>query len=766
MIQESTAPVVATWPTAPCESSDHGARISVAAGVTSFFKALHPDYASGSIQMELPTLCAEPPEKDGHSLWQRTELGARMVCAYVGLPASLVFCIGGAANFSAVIRWLGSNLAVLGTDNVTIRDGENPSQARKKQRHRICHQSARLPKTAIGLGAASCLGTVAAAPAPGHWIIVNDSSVLDKIGRDPAYPLDGRYRQLADIDAGNLSAPIGNTSHPFIGEYDGCCHSIDKLRHCFVQRLGGNGRIDNTRFARAAVFSREEAGVVACELNGRATLANIVVEHSTVATDGTGASAGIGAGTVYDHSLIDGFRTFNCTTKTLGRHSDAGAVAGVVDGVVNNTRLADARVETFHDESNAGGGAGGVYGGTINNTVMIDGKVVTHGSYANAGGAAGLVTWRGTIDNTMLASTELITNQGYSHVGGGAGEVEMTSKIANTLLVNSSLRTHGDGAHAAGGGGMVRGRIINTTMVYGKVETCNFAGHAAVGAGYLFPEGRVYNTTGRQVVIRTVGVSADGAVGAARAKGVVEGVVCFKSDIMTSNIGADAGFGAGWLLGRAADVAAKGCHAATSRDRANTGFGAGAIFSSGSFRNLTVIDSTANASDSGASEAVNGGDYFFACNSSVGEYESPPCCNEHTHKLCAPVPQDVCRLADPRVLTKDCRPVAPPYFDAEKGYRFVCPPPPTLPFVEANTTATVNMTNASMISLLPATSPVPLVLTAPVAAMSTGALAGGIVAGVVALGLVGVAGFALYRHYHQPGLRAVGATRFADLDDP
>ena len=764
MIQESTAPVIATWPMAPCDSSDHGSRITVAAGVISFFKALHPDYASGSIQMEPPTLCADPPGKDYHSLLQPAELLARVACAYVGLPANVVSCIGGAANFSAVARWFGSNLAVLGADNVTIRDDENPSQARKKQRHRICHQSARLPGMAIGLGAASCLGTVAAGPAPGHWIIVNDSSVLDKIGRDPAYPLDARYRQLADIDAGNLSAPIGNTSHPFVGEYDGRCQFIDKLRHCFVQKLDGNGRIDNVRFTRADISSREKAGVVACELTGRATLANIVVEHSTVGTDGTGAPAGIGAGVVYGHSLIDGFRTFNCTTKTTERHSDAGAVAGVVDGVVNNTRLDDARVETFHDESSAGGGAGGLYGGTINNTVMIDGKVVTHGSYANAGGAAGRAPW-GTIDNTMLASTELITNQGDSHVGGGAGEVGRAAKIANTLLVNSNLRTHGY-ACAGGGGGMVRGRIINTTMVYGKVETSNFGGHAAVGAGYLHPWGRVYNTTGRQVVIRTAGVSADGAVGAARARGVVEGVVCFKSDIMTSNINADAGFGAGWLLGRAADVAAKGCHASTSRDRANTGFGAGAISSKGYFRNLTVMDSTAHASGNWTSEAVNGGDYFFACNSSVGEYESPPCCNEHTHKPCAPVPQDVCRLADPRVLTKDCRPVAPPYFDAEKGHRFVCPPPRTLPFVEVNTTATVNMTNSSMPSLLPATAPVPLVLTAPVAAVSTGALAGGIVAGIVALGLVGVAGLVLYRRYHQQSLRAEGAYRFTDLDDP
>ena len=68
-----------------------------------------------------------------------------------------------------------------------------------------------------------------------------------------------------------------------------------------------------------------------------------------------------------------------------------------------------------------------------------------------------------------------------------------------------------------------------------------------------------------------------------------------------------------------------------------------------------------------------------------------------------------------------------------------------------------------MLSPMPPTSPVPLVLTAPVAAMSTGALAGGIVAGVVALGL---AGFAFYRCYHKQHVIAEGAIPLTNLDDP
>ena len=78
----------------------------------------------------------------------------------------------------------------------------------------------------------------------------------------------------------------------------------------------------------------------------------------------------------------------------------------------------------------------------------------------------------------------------------------------------------------------------------------------------------------------------------------------------------------------------------------------------------------------------------------------------------------------------------------------------------------VNMTNSTMPFLIPTTSPVPLVLTAPVAAMNTGALAGGIVAGVVALGLVGAAGFALYRYSRQQSLQTEEEISFTDFGDP
>ena len=681
MIQQSTASVAANWLGAPGKSSDHGSGISVAPCVISFFKALHPDYASGSIQMELPILCADPPEKGCHSTLQRTELAARMVCACVGLPATVVSCVGGAANFSAVVRWLGSTLMALGADNVTNRDDQNPSQTRKKQRHRACHQPARLPKTAIGLGATSCLGMVGAVPISGQeqWIVVDDSNVLDKIGRDPAYPLDGRYRQLADVDASNLSGPIGNTSHPFVGKYDGRCQSIDKLRHCLVQKLDGNGRIDNVRFARANISSSEKVGVVTCELSGNATLGNIVVEHSTVGSNGTNAPAGIGTGVANKKTLISGFRTFNCTTKTSQNFAAAGAVAGVAHGTIDNTRLDNARVETLGVGSDAGGGAGVVHG-LINNTMMIHGNVITHGVHA--------------------------------HVGGGAGVVKPNATVANTLLVRSNLSTNGLEANVGGGGGNVTGAVINTTMAEGRIEGSGKWVFAAVGAGSVKGSGKLVNTTGQRVVVRTLQFGSCAAVGAGFSSGNTDGVVCFDSQVVATGESSVATLGVSWLAGRAVGIVACQCHVRTYGPTSFTGFGFNGP-PGGDLRNLTVIYSRADALGRWSSEDVDGGVSPFLCNASVGDkYQSPPCCNNGTEKFCLPVPEDACKLADSRVLTSDCRPVVP--LDAEQGYDFVCPALPTL--------------------------------APPVAAMSTAALAGGIAAGVVVLGL---AGFALYRHYHQ-----------------
>ena len=726
MIQQSTVPVAPAWQSGPRQSSPQSSKASISAGVVSFIKSLHPGYASGSIQTELPTICVDSPDKGGHSVLECTDLAARIISVYAGLPVDVVTCIGFGTSCIAFGRWFASNLAALVTEKA-VSDDEGNARARKKQQHRTaCHQSAQLPKTAIGLGAVSCLGMVGAAPAPGHrhWIDVNDSSVLGKIGRDPACPLDGRYRQSVDIDASGLSKPIGNETHPFIGEYDGRYHSVDNLGHCFVQKLDGNGRIDNVRFTQADIVSSEKAGVVACELSGHAALGNIEVERSIVRTTRQKAPAGIGTGVAGRDTLIEGFSTFNCTTRTEGSNSPAGGVAGDASGTIDNSRLDGALIETFGRRSDT---------------------------------------------------------------GGGAGLVRSSAKVANTLLVNSSLLTTGSTTDAGGGGGVVRGTVVNTTMVGGEIKSIGGHAKAAVGVGHLGPDGELHNTTGYRVKIVTTGVMAEAAVGAGLAQGSVKGVVCFESSIATEGKYAEAGFGVGWLTGgsaspaSAANIVASSCQVSASGDYSHVGFGGGHISRNGDLRNLTVLCSRAESTGREGRSCIGGGGRVLVCDSSLGSKGgSVPGCNDQTHNDCHLVAEDTCKFADRRVLTENCQPVVPPYFDAEKGGDFVCPALPnstagatatlsattnasslattssasyalTTPVLPIETNATsvvsVNMTNHTMPSLTPVASPVPLVLSAPIAATSAGAIAGGI-AGVVVLGLAVGAGYALYRHYY------------------
>ena len=91
-----------------------------------------------------------------------------------------------------------------------------------------------------------------------------------------------------------------------------------------------------------------------------------------------------------------------------------------------------------------------------------------------------------------------------------------------------------------------------------------------------------------------------------------------------------------------------------------------------------------------------------------------------------------------------------------------------MPPIEIETNATsavsVDIANHTTLSLMPVASPVPLVLSAPIAATSTGAIVGGIVAGVAVLGLAG-AGYVLYRRHYYPQRRPEVAMPLSDFDE-
>ena len=695
---------------APVQPGVSGGRLSgsdvvIHSGVIPFLQSLYPGYLPPQLQSSMqqadgPAFTIDSGNKKGSGFLLGTELAARVASAYALLPTEISTLVGGFVTLSTAARFawdqLGALVATTDTPlgqsraDSSLASSPTNDRGKKKRTTQPIRQRSNPPvtapvctglltKTAVALGALSSLTAAGAATASdsknARWIVVTDAETLGKIGRDPAYPLDGRYRQGVDIDASSLSKPIGNETHPFIGEYDGRCHFVDKLGHCFVQKLDGNGRIDNVRFTRVDIVSNKKAGVVACELSGHGALGNIEVEHSVVRTNREGAPAGIGAGVARRDTLIEGFSTFNCTTRTEGYNSPAGGVAGDASGTIDNSRLDGALIEAFGTSSG---------------------------------------------------------------VGGGAGVVRSSAKVANILLVNSSLLTRGYFADVGGGGGTVYGTVVNTTMVGGEVKTIGTRARAAVGAGYLVSGGEVHNTTGYRVKIITAGEMAEAAVGAGWAQGSVRGVMCFESSIATEGLYSHAGFGAGMLLSgfaSAANIVASSCNVSASGDFSYVGFGGGLISRSGDLRNLTVLYSRAESTGKGARSCIGGSDQVLVCDSSLGSKgESVPGCNDQTHDDCHLVTEDTCKFADRRVLMENCQPAAPPYFDAEKGYHFVCP-----------------------MALPTGLAPLATSLSTGVATLASGLSASaiaGIALGAVAIALARVAGACIYRHYHGRSSRA------------
>ncbi|WP_194246439.1 hypothetical protein, partial [Endozoicomonas acroporae] len=235
-------------------------------------------------------------------------------------------------------------------------------------------------------------------------IKINDTETLGKIGRHPAYPLNGTYQQTADIDASQFHQSIGDEWDHFTGQYDGKDHTISGLSGCFVDTLEGS--ISNLRFTGARINSYEPAGVVACTVNGQ--VRNIRAEDVQIATLSNYADAGIGGGIVAAGGTVANTTAVNSKVQSFGDSSYAGIGGGWVKdgGTVANTTAMNSTVKTSGKNAHAGIGGGRVYdGGTVGNTTVVNSRVKTSGQHATAGFGGGWVFDGGMVGNTTVVNS-------------------------------------------------------------------------------------------------------------------------------------------------------------------------------------------------------------------------------------------------------------------------------------------------------------------------------------------------------------------------
>ena len=483
--------------------ADPGAGIGWTAGVSAFLASLNPEF------VPVPTALGQvdPPIRSEASVWlQGTELAARVVSAYTSLPASSCDIITSVLNFCIATQTLW---------RLTERDKEQDKKAAPGQQ--LDNRPPSLPKTAIALGAMANLAVSdAASDTPGSgWIEIGNMTTLGKIGSDPNYPLDGSYRQSADIDARELRASIGNNTYPFTGQFDGSGRAIDNLRCCLVAKLGGT--VHSLRFRQADIVANKTAAVVACEVARQGVVRGIQVEHARVFTNATGAHAGIGAGVA--SGIVDGIDVINSTVDTLGLGANAAIGAGVLhkNGLVRHINAVQCTVRAKRFDSAIGIGAGRVARGDVSYTTAIDCLLETSGFFNDAGVGAGLLSWSGNgrVKHTLARRTTIKTHGTLSDAGVGCGRMYAAGTAYNTTGEDSRVETFANAASAAIGCGSVftGGTVDLTEGTRCQVRTSGRISHAAIGAGTVYKWASVIDTLSTNSTVDTTGNNAYAGIG-------------------------------------------------------------------------------------------------------------------------------------------------------------------------------------------------------------------------------------------------------------
>ena len=473
---------------------DAGPGAGWTAGVSTFLASLNPEF------VPVPTALGQidPPVHNDASIWlQGTELAARVVSAYTSLPGGSCTSV---LNFCLAAQTLWRLSA----------DKEQDQKATPGQ------QPGNVPKAAIALGAMANLVVADAASdsTDSGWIEIGNVTTLGNIGSDPNYPLNGSYRQSADIDARQLRAPIGNDSHPFTGQYDGHGRAIDNLRCCLVAKL--DGTVHSLRFRRADIVANKTAAVVACEVTRRGVVQGIEVAHARVFTNANGAYAGIGAGVAA--GTVDGIDVINSTVDTSGLGANGAIGAGVLhkNGQVRHINALQCTVRARRFDSAIGIGAGRVARGHVNHTTAIECLLETSGFFNDAGVGAGLL-WSGNsrVDHTLARRTTIKTHGTLSDAGVGCGRMYAAGTAYNTTAEECRVETFANAANAAiGCGSVFRGGTVQLTEGNRcQVRTSGRVSHAAIGAGEIYKWASVIDTLSTNSTVDTSGNDAYAGIG-------------------------------------------------------------------------------------------------------------------------------------------------------------------------------------------------------------------------------------------------------------
>ncbi|MDF2671080.1 MAG: hypothetical protein K0R67_3386 [Paenibacillus sp.] len=272
----------------------------------------------------------------------------------------------------------------------------------------------------------------------GNPYVILKAEDLDNI-RDSTL-LSKHYKLGADIDLSSIAnwVPIGTSSSPFGGNFDGGHYTISNLT------------IDSS-LAYVGLF-----GVVASVTGGtlKTTIKNIRLENVNITSRGSSAQVGGLAGLIHSWASVDGVSVSGSITG-VGAGFTAGGLAGQTNDLVSNS---DTHVRVYGDFFMAGGIAG--YSNYPITQSYATGDVTVTGNGNKAGGLIG--DKAGELSNSYATGRIEAINP-TSSVGGLIGNYGHT--ITNSYASGTLIKAAGSG-HIGGMIGYPDPSLTNITNSY------------------------------------------------------------------------------------------------------------------------------------------------------------------------------------------------------------------------------------------------------------------------------------------------------------
>lgn len=278
-----------------------------------------------------------------------------------------------------------------------------------------------------------------------------------------AIAMDGTYRQAAHIDLGAGHTPIGTSTAPFTGTFDGGGYRMENLKFATSGTYRGlfgynSGTIRNVTIGKCTVTGMTGSGGLVCGNNNAGGMIEECVNLADFNASGLyiGGMVGVNRGTISEcENYGDGSSTGNYMGGVVGQSVGT----GLVTSCRNHGTIAS-----------RAGSAGGIVGFVWTQSVIADcvnsGAVSATGS--NTGGIAGWVRDAGTTI-TRCVNTGFVLG-GNTYTGGIAGITNTAVKIdhcINTGTVNGTQYVGG----IAGGGSSLGATTITACLNSGAVSS-------------------------------------------------------------------------------------------------------------------------------------------------------------------------------------------------------------------------------------------------------------------------------------------------------